>query len=303
MKSSFYTDESLDERCPTAPAPLLPRHCWLNVSGLRIHLLTAGNQGRPVLVLHGGGLDAAGLSFGSTIRILAEQHRVFAPDWPGFGESDPMPITWRVEECVEFLADLFEALNLKRAGLVGVSMGGGFALGYTIRAPEKVERLVLVNSVGLGREIPGGFLSCFAMHLPFMDELRWALMIRSRTIARRILSAALVNRREALNEEVLDEVIRLAKRAGAGAAFRQLQRSEYLWLGLRTNYVHRLSEVRVPTLIIHGAQDRIVPVSWAQRAHNLIKNSKLAIIPRCGHMPPIEQPEVFDEIVRCFLLT
>jgi pimeloyl-ACP methyl ester carboxylesterase len=70
-----------------------------------------------------------------------------------------MPITWRVEECVDFLANLLDALGLKRANLIGVSMGGGFALGFTIRAPEKVERLVLVNSGGLGREIPGGFLS------------------------------------------------------------------------------------------------------------------------------------------------
>jgi pimeloyl-ACP methyl ester carboxylesterase len=302
MKSSFYLDESLDGRYAATHVPPVLHHCWLNVSGLRVHLLAAGNQGRPVLVLHGGGLDAAGLSFGSTIRVLAEQHRVFAPDWPGFGESDAMPATWRVEECVEFLARLLEALGLKRASLVGVSMGGGFALGFTIRAPEKVERLVLVNSVGLGREIPGGFLTYFAMRLPLVDELRWALMIRSRTITREILCAALVNRKEALNGEVLDEAIRLARRVGAGAAFRQLQRSEYQWQGLRTNYSQRLSEVRVPTLIVHGAQDRIVPVSWAQRAHHLIKNSRLEIIRRCGHMPPIEQPEVFNEIVRGFLL-
>jgi pimeloyl-ACP methyl ester carboxylesterase len=302
MKPSLFNDESLDSRCAAAHAPRLLRHCWLNVSGLRIHLITAGNQGRPVLVLHGGGLDAAGLSFGRTIPVLAEQYRVFAPDWPGFGESDAMPITWRVEECVKFLADLLDALGLKRANLIGVSMGGGFALGFALEAPQKVERLVLVNSGGLGREIPGGFLSYFAMRLPFMDELRWALLIRSRTIARRILCAALVNRKEALSEEVLEEIIRLARRPGAGAAFRQLQRSEYQWMGLRTNYAHRLSEVKVPTLIVHGAQDRIVPVSWAQRAHNLIKNSRLEIIRRCGHMPPIEQPEVFNEIVRCFLL-
>jgi pimeloyl-ACP methyl ester carboxylesterase len=207
MKSSFFSDESSAGRCP---APPLLRHCWLNVSGLRIHLLAAGNQGRPVLVLHGGGLDAAGLSFRKTFPVLAEQHRVFAPDWPGFGESDAMPITWRVEECVEFLANLLDALGLKRANLIGVSMGGGFALGFTIRAPEKVERLVLVNSGGLGREIPGGFLSYFAMRMPFVDELRWALLMRSRTTARRILCAALVNRKEALSEEMLDEVIRLA---------------------------------------------------------------------------------------------
>jgi|GEM_PF-7094235 len=76
------------------------------------------------------------------------------------------------------------------------------------------------------------------MRLPFVDELRWALLIRSRMLARRTLCAALVNWKEVLSEEVLDEIIRLARRAGMGAAFRQLRRSEYQWQGLRTNYSH-----------------------------------------------------------------
>jgi pimeloyl-ACP methyl ester carboxylesterase len=65
-------------------------------------------------MLHGGGLDAAGLSLGRTIPVLASRYRVFAPDWPGFGRSGATPIRWRVEECVEFLADLVGALGLKR---------------------------------------------------------------------------------------------------------------------------------------------------------------------------------------------
>jgi pimeloyl-ACP methyl ester carboxylesterase len=251
-------------------------------------------------MLHGGGFDAAGLSLRETIPFLAEQHRVFAPDWPGFGKSEAMPITWRVEECVEFLADLLDTLNFRRASLIGVSMGGGFALGLAIRAPERVERLVLVNSAGLGCEIPGGVLSYLMMRLPLVDELRWALLTRSRILVRRTLCAPFANQPEVLSEEMLDEILRLARRTGAGAAFRQLQRSEYQWQGLRTNYSHRLSEIKVPTLIVHGAEDTIVPLSWAERAHRLIRNSQLKIIPGCGHMPPVEQPGLFNEIVRRF---
>lgn len=289
----------MDYACATDNVPR-QLHCCLNVSGLRIHLLLAGNAGRPILMLHGGGLDAAGLSLGRTIPVPAGRQRVFAPDWPGFGRSDAMPITWRVEECVEFLADLVGALGLKRTSLIGVSMGGGFALGFTIKAPERVERLVLVSSVGLGLNIPGGLLSYLAMRLPFIDELRWALLLRSRALTRRTVCGPLVNRKEFLSDEMLDEIIRLARRAGTGAAFRQLQRSEYRWQGLRTNYSYRLSEVKAQTLIVHGAKDSIVPLSWAQRAHHLIRNSKLEIIQQCGHMPPVERPEQFNEIVRRF---
>lgn len=275
---------------------------WLNVNGLRIHCLRAGNRGRPVMLVHGGGLDAAGLSLRKTIPALAEQHCVFAPNWPGFGQSDAMPVTWRVEECVDFVGMLLDAFDLKRASLVGISMGGAFVLGYTLRASERVERLVLVDSAGLGAEIPGGILTHFRVRLPLVDELSWALLAGNRTLARRNLGLAFLNQKQALSEEVLDEIVRLARRAGAGAAFRQLQRSEYHWRGMRTSYLHRLSEVRMPTLLVHGIADKVVPVSWAERAHRLMRNSKIEIIPECGHLPPVEQPDLFNRIVRSFLL-
>jgi pimeloyl-ACP methyl ester carboxylesterase len=282
------------------PVPLLQHH-WFEVNRLRIHYLRTGAQGDPILLLHGGGLDAAGLSFQKTIPALAKRHRVFSPDLPGFGQSDPMPVTWRVEECVEFVGRLLDAFGLKRASLVGVSMGGAFAVGFTLRAPERVDRLVLVDSAGLGEEIPGGLLSYFRVQVPLLDELSWTLLAASRTLARRNLGAAFVNQKEGLSEEVLDKYFRLARRAGAGAAFRQLQRSEYQWSGMRTNYLDRLSEIKVPTLLVHGMQDKIVPVNWAERAHRLIKNSTLELIPECGHLPPVEKPQLFNRIIRRFL--
>jgi pimeloyl-ACP methyl ester carboxylesterase len=278
------------------------RDYWVKVSGLRIHCLAAGFQGLPVVMLHGGGLDAAGLSLRRAIPVVAQRYRVFAPDWPGFGQSDSMPIKWRVEECIDFLGDFLDALGLKRAILIGVSMGGGFALGFTIRAPDRVERLVLVNSAGLGRKIPGGFVSYLTTRLPFLNELWWALLTRNRMLARQTLCGPFVKQNGILSDEMVGEIIRLGRRAGTGAAFRQLQRSEYRWQGLRTDYSQRLCEVKVPTLIVHGAKDTIVPVSWAERAHKLIKNSKIEVIYDCGHMPPVEEPEQFNQIVRHFLL-
>jgi pimeloyl-ACP methyl ester carboxylesterase len=301
MPASKLLREFAGERCAASqPLPDL-QHLWFEVNRLRIHCLEAGSVGRPVLLLHGGGLDAAGLSLRKTIPDLAKQHRVFAPDWPGFGQSDPMPARWRVEECIDFVGRFLDVLGLRHASLVGVSMGGAFVLGFTLRAPERVECLVLVDSAGLGDEIPGGLLSYFRVQLPLLDELSWALLAGSGTLARRNMRAALVNGNQVLSEELLDEIIRLARRAGAGAAFRQLQRSEYQWRGMRTNYLHRLPEVEVPTLLVHGVEDRIVPVSWAERAHKLMKNSKIETIPECGHLPPVEQPDLFNRIVRGFL--
>ncbi len=281
--------------------PLL-QHQRFEVNRLRIHYLQAGTEGCPVVLLHGGGLDAAGLSFQKAIPALAKRHRVFAPDLPGFGQSDPMPVTWRVEECVEFVGRFLDALGLKRASLVGISMGGAFAVGFTLLAPERVERLVLVDSAGLGNEIPGGLLSYFRVQMPLFDELSWTALAACRTLARRNLGAALLSQKQVFSEEVLDRYLRLARRTGAGIAFRQLQRSEYQWNGMRTNYLDRLSEIKVPTLLVHGVEDKIVPVHWARRAHGLIENSTIELIPQCGHLPPIEKPDLFNRLTRRFLL-
>ena len=281
-------------------SPLL-RSLWFDVGGINIHCLAAGSRGQPVVILLGGGFDAAGLSFRKTIPVLAKRYRVFAPDWPGFGESDAMPHNWCVEQCVEFVGELLGALGLKRVTLIGLSMGGAFAIGFTLRSPKRVERLVLVDSVGLGGGIPGGLVSYFALHMPFVDELRWALLTRVPSLARKSMCAPLLNRSEAAIEEAFEEIIRLARKPRAGAAFRQLQRSEYRWQGLRTNYLGRLSEIQVPTLIVHGAEDRLIPVGCAQRARRLIPHSQLEIIARCGHLPPVEQPESFNRIICSFL--
>src|SRR5215469_4177457 len=127
----------------------LVKQIWLRVSGLRIRCLAAGVSGPPVLLLHGAGLDAAGLSLGSAMAALADTCRVFAPDLPGFGESDPMPAGWGFAEHSAFLAPLLAALGLSRVALVGVSMGGGIALGFALQAPEQIERLVLIDSACL----------------------------------------------------------------------------------------------------------------------------------------------------------
>lgn len=301
MKALSFAAAFGNGRTAVEPAPPLVRHLQLDVAGLGVHCLTAGNRGRPVLILHGGGVDAAGLSFRWTIPALAKQHRVFAPDWPGFGKSDAMPPDWRVEECILFIQDLLKALGLERVGLIGLSMGGAFATGFALHAPSCVECLVLVDSVGLGGAIPGGYLSYFALHLPFLDELCWFLASKNRTIVRRTLCAPLASHAETVIEEALDEIMAIVRKPGAGAAFRQLRRSEYRWRGFRTNYLDQLAEMQVPTLIVHGAEDPLVPVGSAGRAHRQLPNSQLEIIPRCGHLPPIEQPELFNRLVCRFL--
>jgi len=96
------------------------------------------------VLLHGGGIDSASFTYSNIIGPLAEEHRVFAPDWPGYGHSDKPDLDYTMGFYVDFLGRLMDALDLERASLVGLSMGGGAALRFALRSPERVEKLVLV---------------------------------------------------------------------------------------------------------------------------------------------------------------
>ena len=236
------------------------------MKGLRIRCLTARASGTPVLLLHGGGIDSAGFSYKCVIEPLALDHWVFAPDWPGYGESDKPDVEHTMTFYIDFLGSLMDALQLERVSLVGISLGGGAALGFTLRLPQRVERLVLVNSYGLGDEVAWGRLGYLLIHAPLVDNLTYALLRRSRRMVRWSLYNLVYDRR-VVTEEMVEEVYRLVNKPGAGRAFSSFQKNEVGWNGLHTSFADRLHEIRVPVLIVHGENDGVVPVAWACSAH------------------------------------
>jgi len=274
---------------------------WLNVDGLHIHYLLAGESGSPVILLHGAGLDSAALSWEEVIGPLSEKHRVFAPDLPGYGQSDKPVIHYTMDYYITFLDHMMDALRLEQASFVGLSMGGGIALGVTLRFPTRVEKLVLVDSYGIQDKVAAQTLSYFYVRLPFLDELSYWLIGKSRSMVRWSLLSGLIYSPHHLSDELVDKVYQVARKPGAGKAFISMQRNEMLWNGLRTNFTSRLHEITVPTLIVHGAQDTAVPLAYAQRARTLIKNSELSIMQECKHWPQREKPEEFTHVVSNFL--
>ena len=273
---------------------------WIEVEGLRIHYLTAGQTDVAVLLLHGGGYDSASLSYKQSIGPISQHHRVFAPDWPGYGESDKPKTRYSTEYYVHFLGHLIDALGLEKVSLVGISMGGAISLGFSLRWSQRVEKLVLVDSHGLGKEVPWWVMSYVVVRLPLLNKAVWAVLGRSRRMVRWSLQSVFHDPR-AVTTSLVDEIYQLTKKPGVGQAWRSWQRNEIMWSGSRTNFVGKLHTLTVPTLILHGAEDRYVPVSWAQRADSLIKDSELRIFPQCGHWLTREKPTEFNRVVLEFL--
>jgi pimeloyl-ACP methyl ester carboxylesterase len=273
---------------------------WVDVNGLRVHCLTAGGVGSPVVLLHGGGIDSASFTFSNIIGPLAEERHVFAPDWPGYGHSDKPDLGYAMGFYVDFLGCLMDALGLKTASLVGISMGGGAALGFALRSPERVEKLVLVDSYGLGSDVPWGRLGYLMVRAPLVDKLTYALLRRSRTMIRWSLYG-LVYDRQKVTEEMVEETSRLLDDPRAGRAWGSFQKNEVGWDGLRTDFSDQLRGLLMPTLLVHGSHDRAVPVAWARRAQERIPDCELREFSECGHLPPREQPEEFAWVVGRFL--
>src|SRR5207247_2437827 len=118
---------------------------FVTVFGAKIHYVEAGS-GPVVILLHGLGGDAS--NWAQTIGPLAEKYRVIAPDQIGFGRSDKPFLSYRVGTLVDFLEGFYKEIKIERASLVGNSLGGWTAAAFTLAHPEKVDRLVLVDSAG-----------------------------------------------------------------------------------------------------------------------------------------------------------
>jgi pimeloyl-ACP methyl ester carboxylesterase len=266
----------------------------ISVDGTDVRVYVAGpDEGRPILLLHGGGMDATGVSWKKAFPALSETHRVYALDWPGYGESDPVPETKtpHVDYYVDVLGAVLSELELLEVTLVGISKGGGIALGYTLDRPARVSRLCLVDSYGLGGEVPGGKLGAAYVKAPKLLEATWWAMKRSRRVTRASMEN-LVNPAN-LDEEFVDDAVREVQRPNAGDAYRRFQRAEVGWRGLRTNYADRMSELPVPTLFVHGEDDDLIPLEQSKAAADTAPVADLFTLADCVHWPPREHPEAF----------
>jgi len=249
----------------------------------------------PIVLLHGIGLDAAGVSWKHLLPQLGRENRVFAPDLPGHGESDTPDVAYTTDYYRDALRAFLAALDVEGVRLVGISMGGALALGHALDG-GRVERLVLVDSYGLGRDAPwrpGGY---GLLRIPGFDRLLSAgFGLNPAAVAGSLAGLTVA----APPEFVAD--VRASITRGAARALARWQRDEFRASRLRTCYRDRLDELDVPTLLVHGREDPIFPVAWSERAANRAPEARCKIIDRCGHWPPREQPEKFNRVVGGFL--
>jgi pimeloyl-ACP methyl ester carboxylesterase len=258
------------------------------------HYIAAG-QGAPVVLLHG--LGASIVTWAYNIRPLAERYAVYAVDLPGHGDSAKPDSSYNLEEGVAFLSTFLKALRLEGAALIGNSMGGLLALATAERHRELTRALVLVDSAGLGRELAWP-LRIGA--LPVVGPAMEYLAVKNR----RRLMRLVFHHPDRIAPHIYAELFRIRKLAGSSRTMVRALRNGVNLLGLRPHLrlLHDiLADLPIPTLLIWGEEDVIIPVTHARQAAWRYPDLDLCVIPDTGHWPHMEQPQEFNNRVMAFL--
>ena len=277
------------------------------LDGVRIHYL-CGGHGPPLLLVHGLGSSAA-VEFYYNLEVLAKQHQVLAVDLPGFGQSDKPLLEYTIELFVGVVRDFLASLELRQASVMGVSMGGRVALGLALEAPASVNRLVLVDALGVGQPRPvlayrllltrglgeltlSGTARALRGMNPRTVRRFWGWYLRRPGTVDTILSDDRINNHSRLLSTP-------AYRAAYLSALRSIAGTRRLRDGVVVE--NRLSELSMPTLLVWGRHDHIFPASHAEAAARKIRGARTEIFESSGHTPQMEEPERFNRVVLDFL--
>lgn len=273
---------------------------WLDVEGVRIFYRLSEGSGPAVVLLQGGMLDSSTLTWRRVIEGLPPHYRLFAPDFPGYGRSDKQPAPYTTGYLIDFLAGFLEALGLERVYLGGSSMSGAVALGYALRAPERVAGLVLSGAYGWQPRVPLHRLAYLAAHVPGLPALVRAVLQRGPAVMRLALRVAIADPRAITDELVRDACAGVAA-DGQLDAFTTWLRSELGPRTVRSNFAGELHRLAMPVLILHGERDWMMPPAYARRAHERLPHSTLHLFPTAGHMVPREHPAEVTALIDAFL--
>jgi 2-hydroxymuconate-semialdehyde hydrolase len=258
-------------------------------AGYRTNLHDQG-QGFPLLLIHGSGPGVtAWANWRGIIPQLAQTRRVIAPDMLGFGYSErPADAQYSQQRWVAHAIGVLDALGVERADIVGNSFGGGLALALAIRHPERVRRLVLMGSVGVSFPLTAGLDAAWG-YTPSLANMRRLLDLFA-------WDRNLVN--DELAELRYQASIRPGFQESFAAMFPPPRQNGIDDLASREADIRALPH---ETLVIHGREDRIIPLEASLRLAGLIPNSQLHVFGHCGHWTQIEHAHRFARLVEDFL--
>lgn len=270
------------------------RHQFVEVEGVRLHWSESGEASDtpPVVLLHG--LNNSCLSWTRVAALLAQDRLVLMPDLPGHGRSERPDAGYELDWYARIIARWLEAIGIEQADVVGHSFGGGVAQMLLLECPNRVRRLVLLASGGLGKSV-GWWLRVASLPrvVEYLGQPFMAIGTR----------LALREAREGVTRNDVLELSRLNSQTGSARAFGRSVRDVINWRGQRRSFFHRASEIeKLPAiLVLWGDRDSIIPIEQGRAFAAQVDGAVFRSFRGSGHFLHNEQPQVFVKVVREFL--
>ncbi len=271
-----------------------PPSVFLPVRGMSVHLRDEGPRGDPVPIVLLHGTSSSLHTWDGWAKALAQDRRVVRFDLPGIGLTGPSPDEdYRIERYVEFVGAMLDALDISRCVIAGNSFGGQVAWETALAYPARVDKLILVDAAGYPFQpvsVPIGFRIA---RIPLLNSLM------EHTLPRGLIEASVRNvygDPEKVTAELVDRYFELTLRAGNRRAL--VKRFAQAPAGI---HPERIKALKVPTLILWGGRDRLLPPADALSFQRDIAGSRLAVFGELGHVPQEEDPAASLVAVKTFL--
>jgi pimeloyl-ACP methyl ester carboxylesterase len=275
-----------------------PPSDFVDVKGMVVHIRDEGprDDPTPIVLLHG--TSASLHTWEGWVRALKAQRRVVTFDLPGFGLTGPFAGQYargdyRGDTYARFVLDALDTLKLQQVVLGGNSLGGEIAWRTAVMAPQRVQRLILVDAVGPAFEpqsVPIGFMLARMPALNFLTQHLLPRALVAGSVANVYADPSKVT------PDVVDRYYELTLRAGNREALGQRMQAM-----VNGENAERINAIRQPTLILWGARDRLIPPAVGRQFAAEIPGSKLVVFDKLGHVPQEEDPEASVQPVKAFL--
>ncbi len=268
---------------------------FMNLMGMRVHYRDEGNRSDsvPLVLLHG--TSASLLTWDSTVLLLGTSHRIIRFDLPGYGLTGPNPTgDYTTAFYNTFIDSVLTRLQVKRIAIAGNSLGGAFAWQYALAHPEKTARLVLVDAGGyLPKVKPKGAVGFRLAQVPVLNRL--LTFLTPKPLVRKSLEDVYVDHSR-ISDQLVDQYYNLLLRRGNREALLQRMR-----IGFGGDDSESIRKLTMPTLVVWGDRDNLIPVEDAARFTRDIRGSRAEIVKGVGHAPMEEAPQKFVALIRPFL--
>jgi len=256
---------------------------FLQIDGNKIRYLESGNSKKTLVLIHG--LGASAERWDQVIPLFADEFRVVVPDLVGFGYSDKPLVDYTTEFFSEFLEKFFVASDIKRPNLIGSSLGGQIVAEYATSHSDEIEKLILVSPSGtMKKSTPA--LDAYIMAALYPNE-------QSAKNAFELMEGAGHN----VHEKIVNGFVERMRLPNAKLAFMSTL------LGIKNSelIISKLQTISVPTLIIWGENDPVIPIHYADSFVSTIRDCRFFRMDSCGHTPYVQYPYAFASRVLEFL--